>query len=54
MVDFRAAGPEVALLRRGVNVAHEGVVLAVPAGVAAVVVVREVLFGMWWGGGASC
>ena len=46
VVDLRAAGTKVALLRRGVHVAHERVVLAVAAGVAAIVVVREVLFGM--------
>ncbi len=45
VVDLRAPRPKLALPLRGADVAHEGVVLAVAASVAAVVVVRKILGG---------
>lgn len=49
MIDLRAPRPKHALPRRGADVAHEGVVFAVAASMAPVVVVRKVL--RWGGGG---
>lgn len=54
MVYLRSAGAKVAFFFRGVNVPHEGVVVAVCAGVAPVVVVGKILFsGRVEGGGGA-